>query len=84
MDSNIDDLQLDVSQLLVDTSDLLELLILNQFKTNEYQTYTYDGQGRVSTVTLKMGSDVAPTSTWVISFTYDANNNVTNMDVVKQ
>jgi hypothetical protein len=63
---------------------LLGLLTLNQFKVNEYQSYTYDGQGRVSTITLKMGSDVAPTSTWLISFTYDANNNVTDMDVVKQ
>jgi hypothetical protein len=81
IDSNIDDLQLDVAQLLVDTSDLLEL---NQFKVDEYQEYTYDGQGRVSTVTLKIGSDVAPTSTWLISFTYNLDNSVDKMSAVKQ
>ena len=95
MDSNIDDTLLELAQIESDIADVqtdttailadtLELLKLNLFKTNEYQTYTYDGQGRTSTITLKMGSPTVPTSTWIATFTYDANNNVDTFNVVKQ
>jgi hypothetical protein len=63
---------------------LLELLALNQFKVNEYQEYTYDSEGRTSTVTLKMEDEVAPTSTWLLTFTYNLDNSVSKMSVVKQ
>jgi hypothetical protein len=64
-------------------ANITSLLAKNQFKVDEFQTYTYDGNGRVSTITVKLSDPIIPTETWTYSFTYDGSGNVLTFNAEK-